>query len=136
MRGLTDAGRSGPRAFKVLVIEDDPYTRYVMVELLKDEPDLSVQGASTGAEAIDLVQQARPDAIVMDLHLPDGTGFDLWARLRSDPDTQGIPAIAMSALGLQALDAARAAGFTAVVDKPFDAEQFLETVRRVLAGVG
>jgi CheY-like chemotaxis protein len=117
------------RPWCVVVVEDEPYTRRVVLELLSDEPDLTAHGAATGLEALALIDRVRPDAVLMDLRLPDASGFDLIQRLRADPTTRSIPVIAMSALGLQALDAAREAGFAAVIDKPFDADQFIDTVR-------
>jgi CheY-like chemotaxis protein len=127
------AERAGARTSLVLVVEDDLYNRHVMVELLNEEAGLTVRGVSSGSQALELVRESRPDVIVMDLRLPDVDGSDLCARLRSDPETRDIPAIATSALGLRALEEARAAGFAAVVEKPFDADQFLDTVRSVLA---
>jgi CheY-like chemotaxis protein len=128
---MTRDDEAASRRWCVVVVEDEPYTRRVIVELLRDEEDLVAHGASTGAEALELIARVGPDVILMDLRLPDATGFDLRDQLRATPATRRIPVVAMSALGLQALDQARAAGFAAVVDKPFDADQFLALVRRI-----
>lgn len=68
---------------KILVVEDSAPVRARVVEMLR-EYGLDVVGeAATAAEALALVETLRPDAIVLDLHLPDGDGMDLLPALKA-----------------------------------------------------
>ena len=68
---------------KVLVIEDDPDLRRVLKQGLGDE-GFSVRLAHSGAEALTLAREQRPDLVVLDIGLPDADGRDICQALRSD----------------------------------------------------
>jgi len=112
----------------VLVIEDDPDLRRVLKQGLGDE-GFSVRLAHTGAEALTLAEDERPDLVILDIGLPDSDGRDICQALRS----QGIDS---PVLFLTASDAAsdRLLGFGAGGDdyltKPFE---FGELVARLQA---
>ena len=75
---------SGPRRKRLLVVEDNPMEQMSIQELLGfNDIDLSV--ASTGAEALAAVADQQFDCMVLDLRLPDMTGFDVLEQLRDTP---------------------------------------------------
>jgi DNA-binding NarL/FixJ family response regulator len=72
---------------RVLIVDDAPVFREVARELLERRGYAVVGEAHSAASAIDLNARLRPDAVLMDIRLPDGDGFELCADLvRADPD--------------------------------------------------
>ena len=79
----------------VLLVEDDSWLRYVMAELLADD-GYDVRQAATGTEALALVEQQMPDAVVLDLNLPELSGLDVLHELRTGRQLLNLPVIVMS----------------------------------------
>jgi len=68
---------------KIFLVEDSPILRSRLEALLGAIPGMSVVGHATGAQAaIEAILAARPDAVVLDLHLEQGNGFDVMKALR------------------------------------------------------
>ena len=65
----------------VLVVDDDPAFRDLATRLLRDRGHVVVGGAGSVAEALTRADQLHPDAVLVDIALPDGNGFDLATRL-------------------------------------------------------
>jgi CheY-like chemotaxis protein len=83
-------------ATKILVVDDNETNRYVLSKILTGRGAEVVQ-ASTGGEAITAVKQ-QPDLILMDIHLPDMTGYAALEKLRATPDGVDVAVILMSAV--------------------------------------
>lgn len=79
----------------VLLVEDDGWLRYVMAELLADD-GYQVREAATGTQALALVEEQTPDAIVLDLNLPELSGLDVLHELRTRKQLLNLPVIVMS----------------------------------------
>ena len=88
---------SGARPMRVLYIEDNPTNRDVMQAFFDSQPDWQLLLAPDGETGLGMARAERPDAIVMDLHLPDRDGHEVLQVLRGDPATATIPALALSA---------------------------------------
>src|SRR5205085_1477297 len=73
-------------------IEDNDIERQSIVELLSHD-DVEVQSAATGAEALDLLSRQTFDTCVVDLRLPDMTGFELLERIQSDESLRDLPIV-------------------------------------------
>jgi two-component system, NarL family, response regulator DesR len=67
--------------FRVLLVDDAPFYRRIACELLTRRGYEVAGEAETVAAALDLAEAVLPDAALVDVHLPDGDGFDLAARL-------------------------------------------------------
>jgi DNA-binding response OmpR family regulator len=85
----------------VLVVDDEPRILQFLEENLRAD-DFSVLTASRGEEAIDVLRRAHPDIVVLDVVLPDMSGYDVCRRLRSgdavvDPWDPDVPIIMLSA---------------------------------------
>jgi signal transduction histidine kinase/ActR/RegA family two-component response regulator len=78
---------------RVLLIDDEETSRYVLRQMLAGCGPLLVQEAQTGTEGLLLARSSRPDVVLLDLRLPDIDGFDVMDRLRANPSTAGIPVI-------------------------------------------
>ncbi|MEP0918313.1 ATP-binding protein [Leptolyngbya sp. DQ-M1] len=89
------------RTQKLLLIDDDSSHQYVIKQLLSDTP-LQVLEAVSGQEGIALATLESPDAILLDLELPDMSGLDVLDRLQQSPTAQLIPVIIHSSIQLDA----------------------------------
>jgi CheY-like chemotaxis protein len=83
-------------ASRVLIVDDDATTRYAMRKLL-DASDFVVLEASNGEEGLRAAEAAKPHSIVLDLELPDLSGFDVLDRFKAFPATHDIPVIVATA---------------------------------------
>ncbi|MBI2709352.1 MAG: response regulator [Actinobacteria bacterium] len=117
---------------KILVVEDDP----VILDLLVMSFELegwTVVRASDGAEGLAVARAERPDAVVTDVMMPVHSGLDLLADLRGDADLASIPVVVLSARALDRdVEAGFAAGADDYVTKPFEPDDLLERVEKLL----
>jgi signal transduction histidine kinase/DNA-binding response OmpR family regulator len=86
---------------KLLLIDDDLTNRYVVKQLLTNTP-LQILEAASGQDGLALADRERPAAILLDLEMPDITGFDVLDQLKRHPNTQAIPVIIYSSTHLNA----------------------------------
>ncbi|HEX2810599.1 MAG TPA: response regulator [Kineosporiaceae bacterium] len=82
---------------KVLVVEDDDDAREMLVGLL-ERAGVSVLQAATAGEALRLARSEQVSAVILDVMLPDGTGFEVCRLLRDDEETRRIRVIMVTAL--------------------------------------
>jgi DNA-binding response OmpR family regulator len=118
----------------IVVVEDDPVISNLLVVTLELE-GWTVLQASDAASALELIKSTRPDLVLSDVMMPGRSGLELCDDIDVTPETHGIPVVLLSA---RALPAEVAAGFTAgavdYVTKPFDPDDLIERLRRVLDG--
>jgi len=113
---------------KILVVDDEPTIRDVVVALLEDEGYVVV-AAHTGLRALVLLPLERPDLVIMDVMMPGLDGREVFRRMRETRNGHAPPVVMMSAaVGRDLLDSAVAA----YVPKPFDLTDLLDTIERVL----
>lgn len=95
---MSDPGEDGPLRDEpptILVVDDDEAGRYVTCRILQRAGYRTLEAAS-GQQALDLAAQ-RPHAVLLDVKLPDFSGFEVCRRLRADPATAHIPVLHLSA---------------------------------------
>jgi signal transduction histidine kinase len=117
---------------KVLVVDDTEGNRYAISRILRNA-GLRVLEAATGREALRLAADC-PDLIVLDINLPDMSGYDVVQRLKSDPSTATIPVLHLSASHVADTDRVHGleAGADGYLTHPVDPAVFLATVRALL----
>jgi CheY-like chemotaxis protein len=81
-----------PRIKQLLVVDDDPTERTGIIELLSHE-DVEITSVGTGGEAWQLMHDRSFDCAVLDLRLPDISGFDLLAKIESEPALRELPIV-------------------------------------------
>jgi two-component system OmpR family response regulator len=119
---------------RVLVVDDEPNLADVLASTLRIE-GWSVRAAGTGEDAVRIAREFVPDAVVLDVMLPDTDGFDVLRRLRADDR-------AVCVLFLTARDSVddRVSGITAGADdyvtKPFSLEEVLARLRGLVRRAG
>jgi DNA-binding NarL/FixJ family response regulator len=116
----------------VLLIDDHELIRQGLAGAVEQAPDLEVAGqAGTVAEGLELALSTRPDAVITDVRLPDGSGLDVVRSLRRDDKKIGLVVLTMYA-GDEQLFAAMDAGASAFVGKDAPTSTVISAVRQSL----
>ncbi len=115
------------RTYKVLVIDDEPLVRRSTQRLLSAE-DYEVLTAATAAEGLATFEAARPQLVILDIKLPDGSGLDVLSQMRkTDPSIQ---VVVITAFGeAQTAVEAMKLGAADFLKKPYDMQELLHAVR-------
>ncbi|MEM7441656.1 MAG: response regulator [Pseudomonadota bacterium] len=117
---------------KVLLIEDEPNIVEALSFLLTRE-GLDVRAHSNGDDAARVAQDTDPDLVILDVMLPNKSGFDILRELRAAPQTADLPVMMLTAKG-QSKDRAEAeeAGANLFMTKPFSNAEIVAGVKRLL----
>jgi len=117
-----------------LIIEDNPHVSAVMAEYCL-ELGFAVHQAYSFRAALAALSRLTPDLILLDLVLPESSGFTLCEAIRQDARLANVPVMVVSGRSVP-MDraAAEAAGATAYLVKPFGRSRFVEMVREALDG--
>ncbi len=116
-------------AARLVVVDDDNVVLDLLSDLLGCKYD--IRCTHDGLEAIQLLDVELCDVLILDLGLPDMSGLELVAHIRSDPHTRQIPIIIMSAYH-ELLKSVSADDVQAIIKKPFSTKEFARTVENVL----
>lgn len=95
LRRLTQGGP----VKRLLVIDDDEVARYSLMAMIGTQT-VSFVEASNGREGLQLAREVRPDGIILDLLMPEMTGFAVLQELRADPATAGLPVLVSTSKNL------------------------------------
>ena len=125
-----------PSPATVLVIDDNATNRYVLTSWLR-RAGHTVVGAATGEQGLARLhstESALPDLAIVDVRLPDMSGFEVSERIKDDPRTVHLPVIQISAAATSADDHAEGLrrGADAYLDQPIDPGELLATVTATL----
>jgi PAS domain S-box-containing protein len=135
---LADLGMVPPpegTSLKILIVDDDPASIELIAEGVLGLAD-TVLRASGGREAIETARRELPDAIILDLLMPDVNGFDVVVALHERRETARIPILIVTAMHVNAQDRARLNGYVAaILEKGIvGAGQLTDEVRRAMTG--
>lgn len=131
MTTATHTGKT-PNGLKILVVEDDPYTREVILVALRASGFLCT-AAESSAKASNIVSKLRPDLVVLDLGLPDGDGISFLKSLRVSDDLPVVVCTGRSAEHevIKGLDI----GADDYITKPFSPNELVLRIRNILKRV-
>jgi PAS domain S-box-containing protein len=128
----TTALADGPR-YTALYIEDNAANLSLVETILAEVPSMRLVAETRGEAGIARALELRPDLIFLDMHLPDVPGDQVLRRLKSDPRTQPIPIIVVSADATAShIKAVLADGARHYLTKPLDVDRFLSVVSATL----
>lgn len=135
LAGLSLSPLSTEESLKVLIVDDDPKA----VELIAVRMEglaSTILRAYGGAEAIKMARREVPDIIVLDLMMPDVSGFEVVAALHERPETASIPVLIVTAKRVTADDKNQLNGLVATIMEKaeFDGERFTGEIRRAMSG--
>ena len=125
-------GRDALRGIRVLVVDDDPDIR-ALANLALSQDGHIVNEASSGTEALALIDAHAPDLLLLDLLMPGQGGLEVLRILRSRPATAALPVVVLTAMDDEAnTRAGFELGATDYVTKPFTIPQLAARVRACL----
>lgn len=121
-------------AIKVLVIEDNAPLRDMIRRRLK-RLNFEVEVAENGEYGEQLARTSRPEVILMDMHLPGKNGWEIALELKSSPETQSIPIIAVTAHAMSGdRERTMRAGCNDYISKPIDFNVLEEKILYLING--
>ncbi len=121
---------------KLLLVDDNEVSRYILRDLL-NQPWLEVREAANGTEALAALKEGLPDAVILDLLMPDISGFEILRQLRAQPATESLPVLIYTSKVLSDVEEAQLESYRARVVRKEDiytrlsAQPFLDWVRSV-----
>ena len=117
---------------RILVVDDEIYIVHILEFSLTME-GYSVLTASDGEEALSVIDNERPDLVVLDIMMPKLDGYEVCRRLRGDEQFRELPVILLSAKGRPVdREAGLEAGADDYITKPFSPRKLLEKIREQL----
>ncbi len=118
----------------ILAVDDNESQCYAIGRILH-HAGYNVIHAGTGTQALLLTLEHKPDALLLDINLPDVNGFEVCSRIKADPDTRHIPVIFHTASHGTATAKLQAeiAGATAFLTYPVERQHLLTVVKGTLA---
>lgn len=120
-------------ARRLVYVEDNTDARETMAELLRNI-GYEIIDVARGEEVLNHVLSARPDAVILDIGLPDIDGYEVVRRIRANPDSRYVPVIALTGYGkLRDMNETSAAGFDAHLVKPTDIGELTRTLDYLIA---
>ena len=121
-----------PQNATILFVEDDDANRRLLSWIFRNE-GFEVLEAASGAEALRLAA-AKPDLVILDVSLPDLTGFEVCRRLKAEPSTASTPVLHVSAVYINSGDRSQGleSGADGYLIKPVEPREMLATVRALL----
>ncbi len=118
---------------KILVVDDEESVRHVVTFTL-ERAGYEVDAAVNGDDCLDKVYSFHPDLVLLDLMMPMVDGWEVLQLLRSNPETENIPVVLLTAKGeIHDIMFALQQGAADYITKPFGKEELLERVSRVLS---
>lgn len=114
---------------RVLVADDEPTIRSLLTEIL-DELGYVSLSAQSGTEALTILRHERPDALLLDMMMPDVNGWAVLDACRRDPATSGMPIVVLSTV--ISPEEARRLGADGCLTKPFDIDELAFLLDRLL----
>ena len=121
---------------RVLLIEDEPNI-IEAIRFILSRDGWAVDTHADGQTALDAVARRRPDIIILDVMLPNRSGYDILADLRADPETSDLPVLMLTARGQKKdRELAERVGASRFMTKPFSNAEVLDAVRALTSGAG
>ncbi|MBE9039494.1 response regulator [Oscillatoriales cyanobacterium LEGE 11467] len=118
---------------QLLVVDDDDGVRRIIEMCLQSTTNWNVLTAASGEEALRLAQNEQPDAILLDVMMPDFNGIETLDRLRTQTSTQDIPVIFLTAKVLEKeKQKLMKLSIQGLISKPFDVLDLNKEIRCLL----
>ena len=126
-------GRDAGRPKTILIVEDHELNMKLWNDVLEAQ-GYALLKTPFGLEAVEIASKSRPDLILLDIQLPDVSGFDVAQRLKADEVTRSIPIIALTAFAEKEHEReALASGCDGYISKPVNIIEFLRKIETYVA---
>ena len=127
---------SGARARLVLIVEDDKATGDLLATAINHESGYRAVRVADADEALNALGRIEPDLLVLDIHLPGMSGLELYDRIRSDARFSSLPVVFETGAGREHAQELRDRGVATYIKKPFDLEELVRFVKRLVPPLG
>ena len=122
---------------KVLVAEDDPDIQVILKMVLTRLGKCDVAITYQGDQVVPMAKSNRPGLILLDVMLPEMSGFDICKALKADPETASIPIIFLTARSMPSeIQEAMKLGALGYLAKPFDPMALVGQINQILSPLG
>jgi len=123
-----------PDRKRILVVEDEDNIA-IALDYLMTREGYAQHRIASGAGAVDLIREMRPDLVLLDVMLPEVSGYEICQNVRMDPDLAAVKILMMTARG-SAMERRKglAMGADGFISKPFELKALRAEVRRILSG--
>jgi len=119
-----------------VIIVDDEQDNIGVVELVLQFNDANVRSATSGPACLRLLEEAVPTFLLVDIQMPEMSGYQLLEKIRANPEWRSIPVIALTAHARpEDQDEILAAGFDGYISKPVTVMTLADELMSILAGV-
>lgn len=119
---------------KILIADDEPNI-VVALEFLLEKSGYEVRVAANGNEVLGLLESFRPDLVLLDVMMPQVSGYEVCQRMRARADWRGIKIVMLSAKGREVeVSKGMSLGADLYVTKPFSNTELVATIAKLLSG--
>lgn len=122
----------GARARLVLIVEDDRTTGDMLAMAINDERGYTAMRVETADEALNALSHVDPDLLVLDIRLPGMSGLELYDRIRADERFRSLPVVFETGTAREHAQELRDRGIATYIKKPFDLEELVRFVKRIV----
>ncbi len=124
---------SQPESLPVILVVDDNPQNLELIRAYLEDVDCETVAAADGIEALDIIAENKPDLVLLDVMMPKMSGFEVCRRLKSNPETENIPVIMVTALNeFGDIERGIDSGTDDFVSKPVNRLELLTRVRTML----
>lgn len=118
---------------RILCIDDEPGV-VELVNLVLKSQNIQVEGATSGQEGLAMMRQNPPDAVLLDIMMPEMDGWEVYKQMRADEQLKDIPVIIVTARNstFEKVIARERAGVNDYLTKPFLPNELRQSVNQVL----
>ncbi|WP_417809233.1 response regulator transcription factor [Thioclava sp.] len=124
----------GGRQHRVLIVEDEDNIA-IALDYLMSREGYAHERIATGQGALELIRDSRPDLVLLDVMLPEVSGYEICQKIRADTDLSDVRILMMTARG-SAMERRKglALGADGFIAKPFELGELRAELRRILDG--
>jgi len=123
------SGKGHDSVKTILVVEDDENIGELIVEAFIQETPYQAMLATDGKQALKIVQNVKPNVLLLDNNLPDMKGIELYDRIQVEKELENVPVLLMSA-NVPVQEVKKRNLFC--LNKPFELNDLLQTIERLL----
>ena len=111
----------------ILAVDDEPLNLMILKELFEDEHDITL--AESGEEAMEQLEKAIPDVVLLDVMMPGIDGIEVCKRIRANPKLEKVKVVMVSGKAMESdIQMGLEAGADHYISKPFDMMELMELV--------
>lgn len=119
---------------QIVCIDDEPGI-IELVSLVLQSEDIQVVGAKNGSDGLSIMRQNPPDAVLLDIMMPDMDGWEVYKQIRADETLKNLPVIILTARtsSFEEVIARERVGVNDYLTKPFMPDELRNSLARILA---